>query len=346
MKSIKAFMLVALLVALPALLVSHAGAQTEPALDHFKCWTVVEGRPANDFVLLHDQFNQAGELEPALVRSPIFFCNPTVKIPSTGVVTPILHPDNHLKMYLITTHPDPTTRTVTFSNQFTAAAGQTLTVFQPVILAVPTQKDPHAEPHGLNHFQCYLARGEPINAPVVLQDQFDKQTREAVKVLQPVLSITRHYRRIAAASGGFERVRELSDDEADRLDAVMRQDRSCRQRRHVRPRASAVRHVHRIGNTLETAGAFQHRSGGAGIGRRRLGRQHEVAGAQGRLEPAGGTVHADDAHAPLLSKPPAATRRSRRSSGNSVSSRAAAVVASASRSPPHSTGSARRHSAR
>ena len=187
MKSIKAFMIVALLVALPALLASHAGAQTEPRLDHFKCWTVVEGRPANDFVLLHDQFNQAGELEPALVRSPIFFCNPTVKIPSTGVVTPILHPDNHLKMYLITTHPDPTTRTVTFSNQFTAAAGQTLTVFQPVILAVPTQKDPHAEPHGLNHFQCYLARGEPINAPVVLQDQFDKQRREVVKVLQPVL---------------------------------------------------------------------------------------------------------------------------------------------------------------
>ena len=188
MKSIKALMIVALLVALPALLASNVGAQTPPTLDHFKCWTVVEGRPANDFVLLHDQFNAEKEQEPALVRSPIFFCNPTVKTLSTGAVTPIVHPDHHLKMYLIATHPEPTTRTVTISNQFNSAtAVQTLTVFQPVILAVPTQKDPHAEPQGLNHFKCYLAKGEPINTPVALQDQFDKQKREVVRVLRPVL---------------------------------------------------------------------------------------------------------------------------------------------------------------
>src|SRR5262249_42034552 len=150
-------------------------------------WTVVEGRPANDFVLLHDQFNQGTELEPALVRSPIFFCNPTVKTLSTGVVTPIQHPDHHLKMYLITTHPEPT-HTVLVSNQFNSAtAGQQLTVFQPVILAVPTQKEPHAEPQGLDHYKCYLTRGEPINSKVILQDQFDKQKREEVAILRPVL---------------------------------------------------------------------------------------------------------------------------------------------------------------
>src|SRR5262249_30867885 len=187
MKSIKPFMIVALIVTLPMLLASRIDAQTQPKLDHFKCWTVVEGRPANDFVLLHDQFNQANELEPALVRSPIFFCNPTVKTLSTGVVTPILHPDHHLKMYLITTPPEPT-RTVTVFNQFDrVAAGQILTVFQPIILAVPTQKEPHAEPQGLDHFKCYLTRGEPVDRKVTLQDQFDKQRREEVAILRPVL---------------------------------------------------------------------------------------------------------------------------------------------------------------
>src|SRR5258708_3033859 len=44
--------------------------------------------------------------------------------------------------------------------------------------------------------------------------------------------------------------------------------------------------------------------------------------------------------------PPAMTNWVSRSSGNSASSLAAAAAASASRSAPHSTGSARRHSAR
>jgi ABC-type multidrug transport system fused ATPase/permease subunit len=40
------------------------------------------------------------------------------------------------------------------------------------------------------------------------------------QVLQPVLSITRHYRRIAAASGGFERVRELLALEPEVVEAA------------------------------------------------------------------------------------------------------------------------------
>ena len=64
---------------------------------------------------------------------------------------------------------------------------QILKVFQPFILAVPTQKERHEEPQGLDHFKCYLPRGESINRPVVLQDQFDKQQREVVKILRPVL---------------------------------------------------------------------------------------------------------------------------------------------------------------
>ena len=39
------------------------------------------------------------------------------------------------------------------------------------------------------------------------------------QVLQPVLSITRHYRRIVAAAGGFERVRELLATEPDVVEA-------------------------------------------------------------------------------------------------------------------------------
>jgi hypothetical protein len=192
MKPIKAFMILALIVALPALFASSAGAQANFKLDHFKCWTVDQAKQVNDFVLLEDQFDiSTNSKEEALVRFPLFFCNPTVKtVSSTAgaqVTTPITNPDAHLKMYLITAHPEPL-RSVTVSNQFNDAQNpQVLTVFRPIVLAVPTQKLPHAKPQGLDHFKCYLARGEPVNANVGLQDQFDRQQPEKVKVLRPIL---------------------------------------------------------------------------------------------------------------------------------------------------------------
>jgi hypothetical protein len=195
MKRINALMIVALLVVVPILLAPRISSAQAPqfTLDHFKCWTVQDAQPANDFVLLMDQFDrlpvppQPPVAEQVFVGSPALFCNPTVKVLSTGVVTPIRNPDHHLKMYLITTHPTPT-RTVTVTNQF--GANLPLIVYRPIFLAVPTQKDNHKEPVGLDHFKCYLVQGTPTTAAppiVVLQDQFDRDKKEQVKILRPVL---------------------------------------------------------------------------------------------------------------------------------------------------------------
>jgi hypothetical protein len=171
------------------LLLSHANASAQAGLglDHFKCYRVTEGTPANDFVKLHDQFDVSPEgvnlFEHVLVRDPILFCNPVKKITSTGQETPILNENNHLKMYFVA----PTTaqtRTVIVRNQFTGTAITPLVVFQPLILAVPTQKQPHDPPEKLDHFKCHLVDGQPVNVAVGLADQFDG---ELVLVGRPLL---------------------------------------------------------------------------------------------------------------------------------------------------------------
>jgi hypothetical protein len=171
------------------LLLSHssAGAQDDLNLDHFKCYRVTEGTPANDFVKLQDQFDVSvagvNLFEHVFVQNPILFCNPVKKITSAGQVTPILNENNHLKMYFIA----PTTaqtRTVTVRNQFTGTASTPLVVFQPLILAVPTQKRPHGPPERLDHFKCHLVEGPSVNVPVGLVDQFDS---EGVRVGRPLL---------------------------------------------------------------------------------------------------------------------------------------------------------------
>jgi hypothetical protein len=100
-----------------------------------------------------------------------------------------------------------------------------------------------------------------------------------------------------------------------RLDAVLRQDCSGGQRRHMRPRPGTVGDVDRVGQPLQAASAVEDWTSGAGIGRRSLRGQHEVPGAQCRLEAPGRPVHADDAHDIFSCRPPAVTSRSSRSSG-------------------------------
>lgn len=196
MKSIQTFIIAAFIAALAAVPVSRANAATtnDPTLDHFKCYAIQQANPVNDFVLLQDQFDIFDATkEQALVRFPVFFCNPTVKITRSvtggpGTTTPITNPDAHLKMYLMVSEPAGPTRAVIVSNQFNDAQHpQTLAVFRPIILGVPTRKLPHAPPQGLDHFKCYLAQGEPMGKTVALRDQFDNRQTEVVSVLSPVL---------------------------------------------------------------------------------------------------------------------------------------------------------------
>ncbi len=174
-----------LVVALLAVLAGNTVADAQLSLlDHFKCYRVTEGTPANAFVALQDQFDLLNEtFEHVVVQNPLLFCNPVSKTLASGQVTSIVNENNHLKMYFIA--PTLTqTRLVTVTNQFTGSAITTLQVFQPVILAVPTQKRPHGPPEGLDHFKCYVVSGNPLNIPLGLVDQFDK---EQVRVGRPVL---------------------------------------------------------------------------------------------------------------------------------------------------------------
>jgi hypothetical protein len=141
-----------------------------PPLDHFKCYNALG--PAPDlWVDLQDQFHDFyfdGE-----VLDPLMFCNPVDKV--HGTVTTTSYPDNHLTVYDLNAATD--WWTVTVDNQFNdAAVPQTLTVFGPVALAVPTQKvEPgdHGMPKYVDHYLLYQVwEPVPVDVTVDLDDQF------------------------------------------------------------------------------------------------------------------------------------------------------------------------------
>ena len=125
---------------------------------------------------LIDQF----ESQDVLAQVAREFCNPVTKI-HNGVLTGITNPASHLTFYSIIAPqgPDPT-RIVDVQNQF---GPQTLTVTNPILLGVPSQKDTEPPPSGLDHFKCYQATGNPVNAVVDLIDQFHFEP--GVAVLNP-----------------------------------------------------------------------------------------------------------------------------------------------------------------
>jgi len=166
-----------------------------PDLDHFRCYSNT-GHPAGLTAFLEDQFDQRLEkVEEVVVVWPIGFCNPVAKtIPSPGggpgQTTDILDPKAHLTMYEIreTTRQRHPTWKVTVDNQF---GRQTIFATKPVLLGVPTQKvsvegvdTGLAAPVGLNHFKCYQAKGAPLNAAVILEDQFETTD---LLVVEPVI---------------------------------------------------------------------------------------------------------------------------------------------------------------
>jgi len=163
------------------LLPARASAQTAaPMLDHFKCYFTHQDQPVFQAVRLEDQFDTAaGIVEDARVLVAVRFCNPVAK-KRGRTVTPIANPDHHLTIYLIATAEPTPSRLVVVKNQFGA---RKLKVFDPEVLAVPTQKPPHPAPVGLDHFKCYRVHGSAVNAVVDLEDQFHLERQ--VKVLEP-----------------------------------------------------------------------------------------------------------------------------------------------------------------
>lgn len=160
-------------------LLGVSSAPAQYVLDHFNCYQIQPTPPGGAVVDLRDQFNHPGV--NISVSNKIRFCNPTYKVTSGPVVTPIAHPDDHLTFYRLSPQP-PANLIVEVNNQF---GPQQLVVTDPVLLAVPTQKSPHPNPPvDLDHYQCYRASGAPVAKPAILADQFH---RERVQVNTPVL---------------------------------------------------------------------------------------------------------------------------------------------------------------
>jgi hypothetical protein len=140
-------------------------------LDHFKGYGLGESAAINELVYLKDQFVDV----LATVKWAKVFFNPVEKEIIEGPPpTPISHPDNHLTMYEIWPEAEPEVWFVVVENQFGI---EELLVQGPFWLGVPTTKEGHGEPVGLNHFLIYDVISDPLylEAPVTLHDQFGSE---------------------------------------------------------------------------------------------------------------------------------------------------------------------------
>lgn len=133
-------------------------------LDHFTLYSTYTSY-IEEAVSLEDEFLAVN----ATVESVAAFCNPADKCLGENV-TPISNPDHHLTLCSISYDASPQTWCVEVDNQF---GTQNLTVEGPYYLAVPTQKENHAPPAGLDHFLLYqVVEGESLDEVVDLNDQF------------------------------------------------------------------------------------------------------------------------------------------------------------------------------
>jgi hypothetical protein len=165
---------------------SQAQLPIEQRVDHFRCYIVPQSPTLNVNVQLIDQFDAAANEEEQITQLIIVrFCNPVQKTLPTGDVTPIVDIKHHLTLFLI--NPQPMVlRTVVIKNQF---GQQVLTTADAKVLAVPTGKglppNPPPPPStDLDHYKCYSASGNAVNATVLLKDQF---LSENTTVQRPVL---------------------------------------------------------------------------------------------------------------------------------------------------------------
>lgn len=151
-----------------ALFVAPAGgvrAQVSPLWDHYKVYREFPAVTFTRPLILTDQFESTQPLSFQLE----WFMNPTEKrVVSTGQVYPINDLITHYSWWRIA-EPDPFGALVAADNQF---GTQSLRVHEGVYLLNPALKNQAGTPPIKNHYKCYACDGQPVNRPVVLQDQF------------------------------------------------------------------------------------------------------------------------------------------------------------------------------
>ena len=129
-----------------------------PILDHYTVYLATG--PDGPSVNLVDQFQtQTVDLGSVVAFAP----------PADKNTEGVLNPFDHLTCYDIPVGNFDAS--VDVFNQF---GPQTLTVGDPDMLCVPTEKfpGPSPAPLTLDHYKCYGASGPSVNVPATLTDQF------------------------------------------------------------------------------------------------------------------------------------------------------------------------------
>jgi hypothetical protein len=141
-----------------------------PPLGHFKgYWAGPDAGIPDTPVVLEDQFHAGDPISATVLYENWFFCNPVEKWIDEGHGSPIWHPNHHLYIYGIG-YAEPEYWLVEVSNQF---GNQILEVYGPVGLAVPTQKEDHDAPVGLDHYLVYtVVDSASLDKGIYLRDQF------------------------------------------------------------------------------------------------------------------------------------------------------------------------------
>jgi hypothetical protein len=151
-------------------------------LDHFTYYSVDSTLDIGQSVTLEDQFGTFN----ATVEYALAFCNPAEKS-HDGNVTQMWNPDHHFTLYELNYTEPAVYQSVEILNQFGL---QNMTVIGPWGLLVPTQKEGHEAPVGLDHYSYYEVVGlpSPVTVNVSLLDQFGKQIE--VEVYGPIALFT------------------------------------------------------------------------------------------------------------------------------------------------------------
>lgn len=160
----RTFFALGLLAALTVLSTSRAQAQVDPNWDHYKAYLARPIIAHSEQVTLVDQFQVTTQLTQYLD----WFANPVEKI-HDSTPYPIHRPELHYTWWAL--NQLPFDKDVIAINQF---GEQPIHVGQSAYLLNPALKNsqPGTPLPVANHYKCYECTGPPVNATVLLTDQF------------------------------------------------------------------------------------------------------------------------------------------------------------------------------
>jgi hypothetical protein len=160
------------------------GEEVPPGRNHYKTWRIQPQTIPPTSVFVQDQF-----MEDNLTLTALdFLSNPVTKIVENDT-SDIVSPNDHLTWYSAVGRD--TLIRVGWVNQF-----QTEPIPVPIdsvkYLLVPTQKEPHDPPVGLDHYKCYRIAMPTgwMELNFTLQDQFDPIPEEITAISTPVYFCT------------------------------------------------------------------------------------------------------------------------------------------------------------